>query len=44
MKDDVEVKKLLDTFPRAKIHSITNINQIPDENELLVELNQEKEK
>jgi DNA polymerase-3 subunit gamma/tau len=44
MKDDIEVKKLLDTFPGVKIHSITSINQTPDENELLVELNQKEEK
>ena len=44
MKNDIEVKKLLDAFPGVKIHSITSINQSPDENELLMELNQEKEK
>jgi DNA polymerase-3 subunit gamma/tau len=44
MKDDIEVKKLLNIFPGVKIHSITNINQTPDENELLVELNQKEEK
>ena len=44
MKGDIEVKKLLDAFPGVSIHSITNINQTPDENELSVELNQTKEK
>jgi DNA polymerase-3 subunit gamma/tau len=44
MKNDIEVKKLLDAFPGVKIHSITAINQTPDENELLTELNKTKEK
>ena len=44
MKNDIEVKKLLETFPGVKIHSITNINQISDENESLIELNKKKEK
>ena len=44
MKNDIEVKKILNTFPGVKIHSITNINQALDENKLLTELNQKKEK
>ena len=44
MKNDIEVKKILDTFPGINIHSITNINQTPDENELLLEFDQKKER
>ena len=44
MKNDIEVKKILDTFPGINIHSITNINQTPDENELLIEFDQKKER
>ena len=34
MKDDTEVKNLLDSFPGIKIHSITNITEtIAEENE-----------
>ena len=44
MKNDIEVKKILDTFPGINIHSITNINQTPDENKLLIEFNQKKER
>ena len=44
MKNDIEIKKILDTFPGVNIHSITKINQALDENELLVDFNQKKEK
>ena len=36
MKGDPEVKKLLDSFPGIKIHSITNIKEtILEENETI---------
>ena len=35
MKEDTEVKNLLDSFPGIKIHSITNIKEtIAEENEI----------
>ena len=44
MKDDQEVKKLLDSFPGIKIHSITNIKEtIAEENET-IQTNSKKEK
>ena len=32
MKNDPEIKNILDTFEGVKIHSITNINETSDEN------------
>ena len=44
MKDDPEVKKLLDSFPGIKIHSITNIKEAIAEQEEKIQTNTKKEK
>ena len=44
MKDDQEVKKLLDSFPGIKIHSITNIKETIAEQEEKIQTNTKKEK
>ena len=44
MKDDPEVKKLLDSFPGIKIHSITNIKETIAEQEEKIQTSTKKEK
>ena len=44
MKDDPEVKKLLDSFPGIKIHSITNIKEAIAEQEEKIQTSTKKEK
>jgi len=44
MKDDQEVKKLLDSFPGIKIHSITNIKETIAEQEEKIQTSTKKEK
>ena len=44
MKDDPEVKKLLDSFPGIKIHSITNIKETIAEQEEKIQTSIKKEK
>ena len=44
MKNDPEIKNLLDSFPGVNIHSITNINQTTEEKKLLNEIKKIKEK
>jgi len=44
MKDDPEIKKLLDSFPGIKIHSITNIKETIAEQEEKIQTNTKKEK
>ena len=44
MKDDPEVKKLLDSFPGIKIHSITNIKETITEQEEKIQTSTKKEK
>jgi len=44
MKNDSEIKSILDKFPGVNIHSITNINQTTDEKNILKEVKQTKEK
>ena len=43
MKDDTEVKNLLDTFPGIKIHSITNIKETIAEEYESIQTNTKKE-
>ena len=44
MKGDPEVKKLLDSFPGIKIHSITNIKEIIEEQKEKIQTSTKKEK
>ena len=44
MKNDPEIKNLLDTFPGITIHSITNINQTTEEKKSIKEVKKIKEK
>ena len=44
MKDDPEVKKLLDSFPGIKIHSITNIKETIAQQEEKIQTSTKKEK
>ena len=44
MKKDTEVKNLLDSFPGIKIHSITNIKETIDEQDVKIQTNTKKEK
>ena len=44
MKNDPEIKNLLNTFPGVTIHSITNINQTTEEKKLTNEIKKMKEK
>ena len=44
MKNDPEIKNLLNTFPGVTIHSITNINQTTEEKKLINEIKKMKEK
>ena len=44
MKDDPEIKKLLDSFPGIKIHSITNIKETIAEQEEKIQTSTKKEK
>ena len=44
MKDDTEVKNLLDSFPGIKIHSITNIKEAIAEQEEKIQTSTKKEK
>jgi len=44
MKKDPEIKKILDKFPGVSIHSITNINETTDENDLMTKVNKTKER
>ena len=44
MKDDPEIKKLLDSFPGIKIHSITNIKETIAEQEEKIQTSTQKEK
>ena len=44
MKDDPEVKNLLDSFPGIKIHSITNIKETIAEQEEKIQTSTQKEK
>ena len=44
MKDDTEVKNLLDSFPGIKIHSITNIKETIAEQEEKIQTSTKKEK
>ena len=44
MKDDPEIKKLLDSFPGIKIHSITNIKETIAEQKEKIQTSTQKEK
>ena len=44
MKNDPEIKSILDMFPGIKIHSITNIGETAKENISFDILKQKKEK
>ena len=44
MKYDPEIKKLLDSFPGIKIHSITNIKETIAEQEEKIQTSTKKEK
>ena len=44
MKNDPEIKRILDTFPGVTIHSITDINQTTEENISSIEVQKTKEK
>ena len=44
MKDDLEVKNLLDSFPGIKIHSITNIKETIAEANGTIQTSTKKEK
>ena len=44
MKNDPEIKRILDTFPGVTIHSITDINQTTEENISSIEIQKTKEK
>ena len=43
IKDDPEVKTILDSFPGVKIHSITEINETSKEKDLIYDVNNKKE-
>ena len=44
MKNEPEIKAILGKFPGVTIHSITDIHQVADENELATKNKQTKEK
>ena len=44
MKEDPEIKDILDSFPSAKIHSITNINNLQEDQKLINEIKKIEEK
>ena len=44
MKNESDVKKILEKFPGVKIHSITNINETVDEDNSVIKIIQTKEK
>ena len=43
IKDDPEVKTILDSFPGVKIHSITEINETSKDKDLIYDVNNKKE-
>ncbi len=44
MKEDIEVKNILNSFPGIKIHSITNVKETFEEKNEIIQTNTEKEK
>ena len=44
MKNDPEIKNILDIYPGVTIHSITNINETTEEKLSIIEVNKKKEK